>query len=484
MEVIMQHNKKVLIYKSILLKNWFKMIILISLLIGIPGNIAFAQDPTPISQAMLAEDIELSTETASVGIAWGDPDGTHSTYAWPFTVVQMGHAIQSYQNYGSAYFHHGIDMIAPNGTDVYNYSGGQVVNVENYTPGNDLYWEVAILDPEGYVWQYHHIDKNTIPQLIKDKFNEWKANPTTGGFIPAGTYIGDIVYWTVTSFGYRFNHIHLNILAAGDVYLNTMEFHPLLNDTQIPEIQAIGLLKNNTITTGNTVTGEYGLYVRSRDLFLSTVYYLPPYHVEFSLDGGAWTTVWQFHDLPGGASDTAFVSDFYVVPPTCGNYDCRDFYIDLGFTTAGQLAFPSTAGQHSIQVRVWDYNGNTTSSSFTWTVTTAQSMHVGDLDRSTKKNSNGSWNATVTIMVHDQNHNPISGVIVSGNWSNGVTGSGTCTTNTSGTCSITKSNIKKTVTSVRFSVTNLTKSGYLYSSGSNHDPEGESNGTYILISRP
>ena len=51
----------------------------------------------------------------------------------------------------------------------------QVVNIENYQPGNSLYWEVAILDPEGYVWQYHHIDRNTIPQSIFDKYNEWKA---------------------------------------------------------------------------------------------------------------------------------------------------------------------------------------------------------------------------------------------------------------------------------------------------------------------
>jgi hypothetical protein len=33
------------------------------------------------------------------------------------------------------------------GTNVYNRSGGQVINIEDYQPGWDLYWEVTFLDP-------------------------------------------------------------------------------------------------------------------------------------------------------------------------------------------------------------------------------------------------------------------------------------------------------------------------------------------------
>jgi hypothetical protein len=309
---------------------------------------------------------------ASFGIAWGDPDGPHSVYDWPYDVVQMGLVIQSYQNYSSgtseAYFHHGIDMVAPDGTPVYTRSGGQVVNIENYRPGNSLYWEVAILDPEGYVWQYHHIDQPTIPQLIYDKFAEWQDDPVDGGFVPPNTHIGDIIYWPVISLGYRFNHIHLNILADGDSYLNTLEFHTPLVDDQTPEIQEIGLLDGNTILSGNSASGNYGMYVRARDLFMSSVYYLPPYKTEFSIDGGEWVTVWEFHDLPGGSDNEAFVNDFFVPNYTRGNYDERDFYIDLGFTPNGQRPFPSYPGEHTIQVRVWDYNGNSSTNTYDWDV--------------------------------------------------------------------------------------------------------------------
>ncbi len=358
-----------------------------------PGIPPLPPDASP-EEARVLEDVEHRYVASYAHLATGNPlavpdwkaqetlqalegvQATHAAYAWPFNVsFTLGHAIQSYQNYSSgtsaAYFHHGIDIMAPNGTDVFNRSGGQVVNVENYQPGNDLYWEVAVLDPEGYIWQYHHIDKNTIPQAIKDKFAEYQADPVNGGFISPNTYIGDIVYWTVTSFGKRFNHIHLNILAAGSAYVNPFEFHTPLNDTAAPLLQTIGLLKNNTVQTVTTITGVYGLYVRAKDLVLDDVYYLPPYQVDFSIFGGPVTTAWEFANLPGGASDTAYVNDYYVAPPTCGNYSCREFYIDLGFTTAGQRAFPAANGSHAVNVTVYDYAGNSTSGSFTWTVTGA-----------------------------------------------------------------------------------------------------------------
>ena len=39
-----------------------------------------------------------------------------------------------------------------------------------------------------------------------------------------------------------------------------------------------------------------------------------------------------------------------MVPPTCGDYDCRDYYIDLGFIPDSQFQFPCSGGQHTILV--------------------------------------------------------------------------------------------------------------------------------------
>ncbi len=319
----------------------------------------------------LDHEIEHSWQPDYLHLATGDPNSPdHGVYNWPFALDSIGWNIQSYQDYGGTpYFHHGLDMMKVNGTNVFNRSGGQVINIENYRPPNALYWEVAVLDPDGYIWQYHHIDRNTIPQYIWDKWYEYLADPVNGGFIPADTYIGDIVYWPVWSFGKQFNHIHLNILGAGGVYINGFEFHTALPDTDGPEILAVGLLRNGQIYPGNEIDGDYSLYVHARDLVLDNVYYLPPYDFTFSVDGGPEQTTWRFDTLPGGADQYAYLQDFYVVPPTCGNYDCREFYIDLGFIPGSHYEFPCSGGPHTVLVTVRDYAGNSASQLYAYTVT-------------------------------------------------------------------------------------------------------------------
>lgn len=240
----------------------------------------------PIAPPQDLELIEASIQTGSAGIATGDPDALHSRYGWPFAIDQVGHLDSSYQLYSSdlydAYFHHGIDILAEDGTQVRTPVAGQVVNVENYN-SSYLYWEVAILDPEGYVWQYHHIAEPSIPDAIYDAYDAYQVDPVNGGFIPANSHLGNIVTWPVWTFGYYFHHIHLNILAAGDVYLNPLEFLDYtFVDTDAPEVQAVGLFTGtNNLLNVNTIPygADYSVYVHTRDLFLSDVYYLPPHQI-------------------------------------------------------------------------------------------------------------------------------------------------------------------------------------------------------------
>ncbi len=112
-------------------------------------------------------------------------------------------------------------------------------------------------------------------------------------------------------------------------------------------------------------------------------------------------------------------------------------------------------------------------------------MHVGDLDGA-KASTNGGrrWQATVTITVHDAGHTPVSGATVSSRWTNGATGTSSCVTNAAGQCSVVKSNLRTNVSSVRLNVTNVTKAGSTYSAAANHDPDGDSNLTYIIVTRP
>ena len=464
---------------------------LFAALLMIAFSLASLVVPGGVTQAVATDDWQRADEEAEINyqpdyldLATGDPSAVHAVYAWPFALESIGHLMQSYQYYGGdPYFHHGMDIMAPSGTQIFSRSGGQVVNIENYNPGWNLYWEVAILDAEGYLWQYHHVDEPTIPDYVWNKYYEYLADPVNGGFVPADTWIGNIVYWTVAYPGAptNFHHIHLNILGSDGKYLQGMAFHTPLADDDAPEIQAVGLLKNGQIYPGNQVDGAYSLYVHTRDLVLAPEWYgywLPPYEIKYSVDRQPAATLWRFDTIPGGGDRYAYVEDFYVVPPTCGDYDCNEFYIDLGFSVGEPEGFPSTPGEHTVLVKVRDYAGNSTTSSFTWTVLGSNSSHIGDLDGNRVVRPSGAWTAKVTAAAHNQYHAALSGATVSGQWSDGTTSS--CVTTTTGRCIVLKA-LGNSVPSVTFTVQSVTKTGYPYLPAANHDPDGDSTGTLITV---
>ena len=143
-------------------------------------------------------------------------------------------------------------------------------------------------------------------------------------------------------------------------------------------------------------------------------------------------------------------------------------------------------GSHTVTATATDTIGQTTSHSVNVTVDNSApaEVHVGDLDGSSALANRGRWNATVTITVHDSSEISVSGVTVSGNWSGGAKGSSSCVTNASGQCPVTKSNIKANAGSATFTVSNLEIGTILYASGSNHDPDDDSNGTFIIVTKP
>lgn len=111
-------------------------------------------------------------------------------------------------------------------------------------------------------------------------------------------------------------------------------------------------------------------------------------------------------------------------------------------------------------------------------------IHVGDLDGVAASQPNNRWGATVTITVHTAGEGPVSGATVNGSWSNGATGSASCVTNASGQCSVVKNSLRTSTASVTFTVSSVTLAGNTYNAGANHDPDGSSNGTAIIVSKP
>ena len=109
-------------------------------------------------------------------------------------------------------------------------------------------------------------------------------------------------------------------------------------------------------------------------------------------------------------------------------------------------------------------------------------MGIADLDGTSAMVAGVNWAATVNIAVVDMNGLTVAGATVSGNWSGGYTGNGACVTDTAGMCSITSGRTRDT--SVTFTVADITATGFVYDASLNADPDGDSDGTTIVIARP
>ena len=197
-------------------------------------------------------------------------------------------------------------------------------------------------------------------------------------------------------------------------------------------------------------------------------YYATSYSVDISTNNANWTTIFSTSSGDGG-NDTIAKN----------TYSIR--YIRLISTAWNSPTFHNW-------LREFEVYGNfsnpvlPTAPVFTPTPTPGASMniHVGDLDGSSTIHGTN-WNANVSILIHDTNNNPAAGVTIAGNWSSGISGSSACITDSSGRCSLSSPKIKTTTNPVTFTVTNVSSPAFVYQSVNNHDPDGDSDGTSIMV---
>jgi serine protease AprX len=111
-------------------------------------------------------------------------------------------------------------------------------------------------------------------------------------------------------------------------------------------------------------------------------------------------------------------------------------------------------------------------------------MHIGDLDGAGTQIDKNNWQATVLVLVVDQDGLPLADATVSGTWSGGYSGAAACTTAADGTCSLTTGSIFKNDLSATFTAGDVTHASLAYESADNADPDGDSDGTSITVNRP
>lgn len=202
---------------------------------------------------------------------------------------------------------------------------------------------------------------------------------------------------------------------------------------------------------GSTVSGPVSIQISADDTEDAD----GSLNVQWNVDGGAWNPA--TYDISTGR---------YISP-----WDTSQ----------------SADGSHTLNARATDSAGHTATDSNVVVVDNVVEppiqnlLHIGDLDRVSSSQKNN-WTATVTIAVHDANHAGVAGAAVVGTWSSG--GAASCTTGGTGQCTVTQANLAKKTSSVTFTVSSVSRTSFTYVPGSNHDPDGDSNGIIIAVPKP
>ena len=146
--------------------------------------------------------------------------------------------------------------------------------------------------------------------------------------------------------------------------------------------------------------------------------------------------------------------------------------LDGGIGNGSSLVYSSlTARTHTITASVPDSASQTGQDSVRVTVTdpnAATGLYVSALSGTGVLSARGGkWSANVTVTVIDNLGESVPDATVTGRWSNGTNGTSSCTTNGSGQCLLSKSNLKSNTSSVTLTVDNIAHTTYSYDSGSN-----------------
>jgi hypothetical protein len=254
--------------------------------------------------------------------------------AWPIKFQDEAHSMANtliqFQPFNNApYFHGGCDLRVKVGAEVlspvtgkleaghYSYSSRPDGSTQKFWKpwpemGFDRYFEIAITTSSGIRHEFHHVNRNTLPQPIVDLLNRG------GGQVEKGTRLGFAFPWGFLDY----DHIHYNILLPTGTQLNPEYYSEMIPDHLAPEIQEAFAIK----TDGKVIPfSQEKLDFRPTEFILSVkdkkdqnVYEHPPTWVRLHFESGE-ESLWDFRSAligPDGKFPTlwSFFAQSIITP--------------------------------------------------------------------------------------------------------------------------------------------------------------------------
>lgn len=294
------------------------------------------------------------------------PPALAAAHPWPLkgpiTVMDTLSTLQDYG--GTPGFHHGLDLKAPAGKEVFAPAGGKVT-ADYYYPRYKIPYtfRVSIEAPDGLRWELHHVDPATLPPAVR-------AAVANGGTVAEGALVARIA--DASSVGLP-SHVHVEVIDAAGIRLDPLRFLPPLADNVAPTILGLYVVGKDGRAVAQQTDGaprgmvpikaSYSLVVEAEDMIPPGTWGDSLYGLDVTLNGRMLVST-RFDALPD-ADYLKGVTDVYRTEPfTDLDGNMVDNQIDLNaprhFLFRVPFAAPPAPGALRFDVRALDYARNET----------------------------------------------------------------------------------------------------------------------------
>jgi hypothetical protein len=293
---------------------------------------------------------------------------------WPVQFQDAAHTIGNsmaqFQPFDTPpYFHGGCDLRTRAGAEIvspvsgrleaghYGYSTNPDGSMKKFwkpwpQAGDAAYFEVAVISEDGIRYEFHHVNRSTLPADIVARLNGQDR------FVTAGTLLGHVIRWM----GLEYHHAHYNVILPGEGRVNPEFVSTLLPDSLAPEMGAVFALfadgRVEEFGDGLFLQAPREFVVETQDRQDNNIYVHPPSLARLSFSSGQ-KTEWDFREtLLSPAGKFPVLSEFFLA--SLRSPQGRQYRTEGGYGTGKslvRLAVPAGA-RGAFTIELADVAGN------------------------------------------------------------------------------------------------------------------------------